>query len=122
MQSSVADPPLVLHARRELRLAGLSGSDVDGCIVTRSVLGVLRALSGSHSPDSIEATMALAGRLARREHLTPITCDPGTWLQRSSGTKPLWQSARNPAVFSKDGGLTWYHLRRPDETHVSESA
>lgn len=120
--SSVVDPPLVAHARREMHLAGLFDPDADygGELVTGSVLDVLAAVSGrGHSGGSMEITMDLVGRLARREHLAPITSDPATWAPAGTDPEPIWQSARNPAVFSRDGGRTWYHMNNPDETHVS---
>jgi hypothetical protein len=40
--------------------------------------------------------------------LSPITSDPEEWTNvATDGQKDLWQSKRDPAMFSHDGGKTW---------------
>jgi hypothetical protein len=106
--------PLVTHAERELRLAGMYDEDADygpGAIAGE-VLSLVRVFAdGRHSGGSAALTLALFERLARFKTLSPITSDPADWIDRTEiSREPLWQSTRDPSIFSRDGGKTWYGI------------
>ena len=69
------------------------------------------------------ATLDIASRLMRYEPLTPLTDDPAEWwLHAGDGTAghpDLWQSRRDPAAFSNDGGKT-YKRNGEVEIHTSQ--
>jgi hypothetical protein len=109
------------HAERELRAAGLfdADSDYDGAI-GRDVMELVRAFCNKgHSGGSAMYVLEVFNRVARWEALTPITCKPDEWMDIANivlDQKPaeLWQSRRNPALFSVDGGRTYYHVDERD--------
>jgi hypothetical protein len=105
-----ADSGLCQHAKRELELAGLFDEDSDyGGMLGRSAYEIVRTFaSQGHSGASAEIVTDLVARLMAYQPLTPITTNPDEWIDQSevSGT-PLWQSKRDPSVFSTDGGKTW---------------
>lgn len=105
--------PLVEHAEYEMRRAGLFDADADyGGTLAPHVLDLIRLFaSGGHTGFSAPLTVELFSKLAMFQPLTPLTSEPGEWLDRSeiSGT-PLWQNRRHSAAFSEDGGQSWYVL------------
>ena len=100
---------LVEHAKRELELSGQWSEDP---AYSQSIVAAVAAFASyGHSGGSASVAIAQLYRLLHFETLSPLTSDPAEWIDRTaeSGT-PMWQSARDPKVFSTDGGQTWYHL------------
>lgn len=110
---------LVEHARRELVLIG---EDPD---VMEALVGVIARFAAL--VDSGAALFMLVPRLTdllNFRNLAPLTDDPAEWSNRSAESGyPLWQSVRNPAVFSEDGGHTHYQrfgqIRMLSGSHAS---
>lgn len=100
------DSNLVAHARTELELLGEDEP------MRTHLLGLVELFAaGGHSGSSAEYAIERLGQLLRYEHLTPLTDDPSEWEDRSEiSGYPIWQSNRNPKVFSNDGGKTWWFL------------
>lgn len=97
---------LVDHARRELELLG------EDPAYSASLVAAIAALTSfGHSGGSMMvATEQLADLLAFRP-LTPLTADPEEWQDRSEmSSTPLWQSTRDSAAMSHDGGKTYYYV------------
>lgn len=99
---------LIEHARRELQLAGLFDPSSDyGGAIGESVMMLIEKFSGhGHSGHSASRVIALFTELSRFRNLTPLTRDPGEWLEVEAGR--LWQSRRNCDAFSRDGGVSHY--------------
>lgn len=100
---------LVSHAERELKLAGMFDKDADynGALAPQ-ILKVVEAFSKSeHSGASAAITIGVLNKLLRFQTLTPITSNPDEWMNVGA---MLWQNRRNPAIFSKNGGKTWYDI------------
>jgi len=100
---------LIEHAKRELTLAGMFDKDADynGALAPEIMELVKLFSSQEHSGASAGITIGVLGRLLRFQTLTPITSNPDEWTDVG---EELWQSKRNPAIFSKDGGKTWYDI------------
>lgn len=93
---------LVKHAREEL-----SRIDNDGEF-NESIISAVRAFSKyGHSGGSASVAIPMLHDLLQFKNLTPLTDDPKEWMQHDDNT---WQSTRNPAAFSEDGGETHYIL------------
>lgn len=60
-----------------------------------------------HSGMSISWLMGMLKKLVYMENLTPITDLPGEWVDHGDD---VWQNKRNGALFSKDGGETYYDI------------
>lgn len=109
---------LVEHAERELRAAGLfdEDSDYDG-MLGPAALDIVRVFADQgHSGFSAALTTDIVTRLMRYEALTPITDDPDEWMHIAddvAGQPNLWQSTRQPDLFSHDGGRSWYSVDDP---------
>lgn len=104
------------HAEREMRLAGLYDTDADyGGMIPEAVMALVKAHAAQgHSGGSHHLTLRIFNEVANFKTLTPITSDPATWTDVSEmGGRPMWQSKRQPSVFSEDGGATWYDLDAP---------
>lgn len=106
---------LVQHAETEIKKAALDSpeSDYEG-MLGNEILRIVRTFSeAGHSGGSAAMTIAALEKLLRYEPLTPLTSDPDEWMQvqgpstQFPESEDLWQSRRNPAAFSKDGGATW---------------
>ncbi len=101
------------HAEQELRLAGLFDEDSDyGGMLAEAVVELMEVFAGQgHSGFSAMMTLDLFNRLGQYQTLTPITSEASEWndVSEYSGCH-MWQSSRNPAVFSEDGGKSWYNL------------
>ncbi len=108
---------LIRHAEIEMRRAGLYDKDSDyGGMIPEAVLAMIRAHSEQgHSGGSHHLTMKIFNRLVEFKTLTPIDSNPADWIDRTeeSGGNPTWQSTRDPAIFSQDGGKNWYDLDDP---------
>jgi len=108
--------PLVAHAERELRLAGLFNEDADyGPALANHVMDLIRLFaSGGHSGASAQLTVSLFSQVAAYEILSDITDDPAEWENTldtygpDAGQKNLWQNLRGPAYFSHDAGKHWF--------------
>lgn len=102
---------LTEHAEREMRLAGLYDEDADyGATIPDAVMELVRTFEGKgHSGGSAMMTLAVLDRVLKYQILSPITDDPADWTDVTEAAgRPMWQSTRDPAVFSEDGGATWY--------------
>lgn len=116
---SVKESPLVTHARRELRLAGLFDEDADYTPrFAERLVDVIRLIDTcGHSGASLEKTRDILNILLSNEALTPLTSNPDEWELRSKeefGTEiDLWQNIRNSSAISENGGKTWYLVTEP---------
>lgn len=103
----------LLHAKRELAKAGLTGPDAEyGGMIAEAVLGLVEIFSRQgHSGFSAMKTLMIFERLAKFKVLTPLTDDPEEWQDVSAEAgRPSWQSRRQSSCFSDDGGKTYYDL------------
>lgn len=106
------DSNLVMHAQRELELAGLfdEDSDYEG-MLAEAVVDLIRVFAAQgHSGFSAHGTIDLFQRLASYQNLTPLDSSPSMWNEVGDG---VWQSNRRPDAFSTDRGQTWYYLDDP---------
>lgn len=106
---------LVAHAKDELKRAGFfdKDSDYEGMLGDAVLELVEKFAAQGHSGFSAMQTLAIFDRVARFKTLSPITSDPSEWMEVGldyGSKKEVWQNRRNPAVFSNDGGQTWYDL------------
>jgi hypothetical protein len=102
---------LELHAREELRRAGLLSpdSDYDGAI-GESVIELVKVFAAQgHSGQSAHMTLEVFNRVAGYKLLSPLG-NPTQTKEYVEHQPDMWQSTRDPAVFSSDQGKTWYHL------------
>jgi len=102
-------------AEAELRRAGLFDEDSDyGGMMGEEVLRLVKAFSeAGHSGFSAGMAAHIFGLLAAWKPLTPLTGDPSEWMHIEvdvAGNDITWQSRRNPACFSRDGGRTYYDV------------
>ena len=105
------------HAQEELKIAGLfdKDSDYEG-MIGEAVLELIQTMAKQgHSGFSAGMVRELFNKLSNYETLTPITENPDEWMDVNDYCKDiekgtLYQSKRNPAIFSKDGLKTWYHV------------
>lgn len=104
--------PLVVHARRELTLAGLfdEGSDFDGMIGDACMAMIEVFASQGHSGYSAAMVTDIVTMLMRFDVLSPLTDDPEEWMHITDDPKPTWQSTRKPEAFSHDQGKTYYEV------------
>lgn len=104
---------LVEHARRELELCGQTAEDPG--YAASLVAAVAAFTSYGHSGGSAGCAIGQLEVLLRHGTLSPLTCDPDEWLDRTaeSGT-PMWQNRRCPAAFSDDAGKTFWLLDDSD--------
>lgn len=99
------DSGLVLHAMRELALAG---NDED---FNTSIIAAVEAFASyGHSGGSASVAIPMLHDLLQYKNLTPLTDDSDEWMNVEMGDTPCWQSRRNPQAFSNDGGKTYYLL------------
>lgn len=112
---------VVDHARRELELCGQQ--EEDPAFAATLVATVAAFASYGHSGESAAVATRMLDRLLRRRTLTALTSDPAEWQDRSEMSGyPLWQSLRDPAAMSADGGRTyWFVDRREDGEPGSEA-
>ena len=119
---------LVEHARRELDLCGQTAEDPEYAASLIKAVEAFASYDG-HSGGSMMAAVEQLGRLLRFQPLSPLTADPAEWFNHGEmGAQAyLWQSKRQPSVFSTDGGRTWYDMDERNEhggrvMHVSVPA
>lgn len=101
---------LATHARRELELSGQYDEDP---AYSESIIAAVEAFASyyGHSGGSAMVAREQLHRLLNWETLSPLTSDADEWMDVSEASGvPMWQSRRNPAAFSKDGGETWWVL------------
>ena len=100
---------LAEHARRELELCGQYAEDPE---YSESIIKAVEAFASyGHSGGSAMIAREQFHALLAFKTLSPLTSDPAEWTDQSeSSGYPLWQNKRDPAVFSADGGKTWYSL------------
>lgn len=117
LQPSEITENLSSHAEYELKKAGLFDEDSDyGGMIGEAVLELIQIMSKQgHSGFSAQWVRELFNKLSNYETLTPITENSDEWTdvaeyECGEEKETLWQSKRNPAIFSKDGGKTWYHV------------
>lgn len=112
---------LINHAKRELELLGMYEKDPKDELGTElqiktadSIIAMIKEFcSVGHSGSSAEWTRDILHKLLGWENLTPITSNPDEWEDESERSGyPMWQNKRNPALFSKDGGKTWYNVNK----------
>lgn len=109
---------LIQHAEEEMRRAGLFDKDSDyGGMVAEAVMKMVKCLADEgHSGMSHDLTMEVFNRVANFKTLTPLTNDPAEWHDVTSYGNPdvpMWQSLRDPSMFSNDGGKTYYNVGDP---------
>jgi len=113
-KTNIIKENLIQHANHELKLAGLFDKDADynGMIAKATMELIEKFSEQGHSGFSALWVRDVFHRLSNFETLTPITSDPNEWtdVSKSCGGDEMWQNKRNPAVFSKDGGKTWYNV------------
>ena len=123
---------LVGHARNELEIAGYEISEAaptiesDNDYANMCAIGALELIEKfagqGHSGMSAGITLGLFDTLSKWGNLSPITSNPKEWMDVSeygSGEEgKMWQSRRNPAIFSNDGGENWYNI---DEKTIQEA-
>ena len=105
----------VTWARDELQRAGLfdKDSDYEGMLGTEVMKMVETFSEARHSGFSASLAASIFARLAARKPLTPITNEPDEWMhieEDMAGNATTWQSRRNSALFSRNGGQTYYDL------------
>jgi hypothetical protein len=112
------------HAKFELERAGFFLTDEEAQAKGKD--GVYNGMIGpaimkmievfaeeGHSGMSGSIVLSIFAKLVRFGNLTPLTSDPKEWeeftLAGEPGKDPVhrWQSRRNPACFSSDGGKTY---------------
>lgn len=116
---------LVTHAREDLELLG---EDEETIAWYQSVIDAF--VSFGHSGTSAEVTIPIITALLRGENLTPITDSPEEWYHHKADdygvSQEMWQNKRNSALFSDDGGKTYWsvnegaHEGHREPRHVSE--
>lgn len=99
------------YAQAELERAGLFDDDADyGGMLGEAVMELVEVFAKQgHSGYSAQITLRIFTDVASFRPLTPLTNDPAEWM-KVSNDEPMWQSRRNPSVFSNDGGETWYDI------------
>lgn len=123
---------LEAHAEAEMRRAGLydKGSDYDG-MIPEAVMKLVRVHAAEgHSGASHWLTLQVFNKVINFKLLTPLTDNPEEWTQLGPDMMPeqTWQSRRQPSIFSRDAGKTWYDIDekkeegKPFTIHRSESA
>jgi hypothetical protein len=103
---------LVDHAIRELRLCGQY--DEDPSYATTIINAIAVFASYGHSGGSAAVATYHINELLRFKTLSPLTDDPEEWTYHDEKTwgapGGIYQSVRNPACFSEDGGKTYYDV------------
>jgi hypothetical protein len=117
---------LISHAKFELERAGITDDKPYEAMIAKDILDLCDVFSKQgHTGFSAKVTLDLFNRLANFRTLSPITSDPSEWEDTSkygSGKNPkMWQNKRNPAIFSSDGGKTWYDVDDPKKVMKSQA-
>lgn len=99
---------LVLHAERELRLAGFYDEDsAYGGMLPEGIIKVIETFSEEgHSGGSAAISIALLNKLLNYEPLTPLTGEDSEWNDVSGmmGGPKVYQNNRCSHVFKDDSG------------------
>lgn len=107
---------LVNHAKRELELIGEEEWAVNGYVKMIEAFSEM-----DHSGGSASVFIPVLNKLLQFQNLSPLTDNPKEWNEVGDG---MWQSQRNPAAFSEDGGKTHYILSEGEGNskilHISE--
>ncbi len=108
---------LTEHARRELNLIGEDPDVIDWyCRV------VAEFASYGHSGGSAAVAVPVLNELLQFHSLTPLTDDPGEWIDQSERSGyPLWQNRRDSRAFSDDGGKTYWLLHERQAAGSAET-
>lgn len=110
---------LLDHAKRELALVGYHEAEMGDpkdmdTMMYRGILDMVFNFSEQgHSGASAAYQVSILEKLLRFQNLSPLTRNPDEWMHidaNLAGDAKTWQSLRNSACFSRDGGLTYYHL------------
>jgi len=104
------ESPMVIWAREELVRIGQYEEDPE--FADSLVAAVAAFTSYGHSGGSAGCGVAMLGRLLLYRPLAPLTSDPEEWMDITDNP-PTWQSRRNGACFSNDGGRTYYDIDEP---------
>lgn len=117
--------PIISHAKRELKLAGLydTDSDYNGMLAQSVVELVNKFTNQHHSGYSAMMTSNIFNKLVNWETLTPLTSNPDEWEEVSVDDKGvrLWQNKRNPKYMSYDGGKTKWNVDEYNPNGIDES-
>ena len=120
--TEIEDKPesnLERHAKHELRLWLAAIDDPDSPetpyeqLIADAVMDLIRVFDGhEHSGMSASMTLAVFTEVANFRTLTPVTSAPDDWfpVEQVAGKDVMWQSKRNPALFSNDAGKTWWDV------------
>ena len=114
---------LIRHAENEMRLAGLYDKDADyGGLIPQAVMALVKVhAEQGHSGGSHQIVMEIFNLVANYKTLSPITDDSAEWLPDRGGVnEPMWQSNRDPSLFSTDGGKSYYSVD-DDKRTIHES-
>lgn len=90
--------PLIIHARREMTLAGTD--DATASAYLQAIQGFLNLALPN------ETAIPEITKLLNTENLTPLTNDPSEWEHDDV----FWWSTRNMNAYSRDGGKTYFIL------------
>jgi hypothetical protein len=108
------ESPTVAHARLELELVG---EDPD--VIAWYLKTIAAFMSYGHSGGSFFATLPVLNVLLKRENITPLTDDPDEWVHHEAdmwdGKTGIWQSKRNPKMFSNDSGKSYFNVDDPSD-------
>lgn len=112
------DGNIAKHAWDELNRAGMFDADSDyGGMLGGAVMELVTVFAGqNHSGASAWLAADLFRRLIALEPLSDLTDDPTEWHEVADG---LWQSRRDSAAFSHDGGKTYHNVDDPQNMHPS---
>lgn len=115
----VYESKMLQYTKNELELAGMFNEDDEtgpyNKLIAKAVVELMTTFSNQgHSGFSASMVRDIFNKLSNWETLTPITSNPDEWSNVAETTGPedigLWQNKRNPAIFSKDAGKTWYNV------------
>lgn len=106
---------LIEHSKTEMKLLEESTKekpDKELKEIYDNIIKMIEIFNNTkHSEASALWSMDVLFKLLNFENLTELTTKPDEWISISEKAKtPMWQSARNPRMLSKDGGKTWFHI------------
>jgi len=122
-KKAVEPSNLVLHAMRELDLAG-NDEDFNASIIA----AVEGFTTYGHSGGSSSVAIPMLNALLQYKNLTPLTDEPTEWMSVEMGDTPCWQSIRNPEAFTNDDCFKTYYLlsetagKKLDESMIHQTA
>jgi hypothetical protein len=100
------DDPLLLHAREEMRRAGLYDTDADyGGALAPKIEELVESFSGQgHSGASAFVVIGLLKKLLSFEPLSPLTGEDDEWTEVANG---IWQNRRCGRIFKERDGVAY---------------